>query len=314
MTTAQAFALRFVTLTGNTTFGGIGRWDIRGNPTGSLLGAYNLTKIADNEIWLANLGTTQLRNITISEGTLGFQGTTTMGNAANTISVAAGCTLGINGTGNNILTKTTLTLNTARLINSTGSNVFSGTLSLSGSNQLDTATGSTLLLNGNVAGSGFFNKTSAGRLVLGGTATATGQNRVSAGTLQIGADGLIGSLNGTLVNNGTVIFNRRSGLNHTGIISGSGAVTKQNTNTLTLSGANTYSGPTTVSAGTLRLGNASALGSAGVGTTVSSGGTLDLNGLSVGTETITVNGPGASENGAWSTTVPPRSTRSARSI
>lgn len=298
VTTAQAFALRFVTLTGNTTFGGIGRWDIRGNPTGSLLGAYNLTKIADNEIWLANLGTTQLRNITISEGTLGFQGTTTMGNAANTISVAAGCTLGINGTGNNILTKTTLTLNSARLINSTGSNVFSGTLSLSGSNQLDTATGSTLLLNGNVAGSGFFNKTSAGRLVLGGTAAGTGQNRVSAGTLQIGADGLIGSLNGTLVNNGTVIFNRRSGLNHTGIISGSGAVTKQNTNTLTLSGANTYSGPTTVSAGTLRLGNASALGSAGVGTTVSSGGTLDLNGLSVGTETITVNGPGASENGA----------------
>jgi len=297
-TAAQPFALRFVTLTGNTTLGGIGRWDIRGNPTGSLLGACNLTKLADNEIWLANLGPTQLRNVTISEGTLGFQGSTTMGNSANTISVAAGCTLGINGTGNNILSKTTVSLTSARLINSTGSNTFSGTLSLSGSNQLDTATGSTLLLNGNVAGSGSFNKTSTGMLVLGGTAAATGPHRVSAGTLQIGTGGLIGSLSGTLLNNGTVIFNRRTALNHTGLLSGNGAVIKQNTNTLTLSGANNYAGPTTISAGILRLGNASALGTAGVGTTITSGGTLDLNGLSVGTEIITASGPGAEGNGA----------------
>lgn len=303
-TSAQAYALRFVTLTANTTLGGIGRWDIRGNPTGSLLGAFDLTKVADNEIWLANLGTTQLRNITVSEGTLGFQGTTTMGNAANTVSVSSGGTLAINGTGTNVLSKNSITLSNARLINTAGSNVFSGTLSLSSSNQLDTATGTTLLLNGSVSGSGFFNKTSAGTLILGGTAASTGLNRVSAGTLQIGADGVIGSLSGNLTNLGALVFNRRTDLSHAGIIAGTGTITKQNTNTLTLSAANTYSGLTTVSAGTLRMGNASALGSVGAGTTVTSGGTLDLNGFSVGTEAITVNGAGAGGKGAVVNTGP----------
>ena len=44
-TTTQSNALRFVTFTGNTTFGGIGRWDIRANPTATLTGNnFNLTK------------------------------------------------------------------------------------------------------------------------------------------------------------------------------------------------------------------------------------------------------------------------------
>ena len=299
LTTAQAFALRFVTLTANTTFGGNGRWDIRGNPTGSLLGAFDLTKVARNEIWLANLGATQLRNITINEGILGFQGFITMGNSASTVTVNTDGTLAINGTGTNILAKTTVTLNTARLINTTGSNVMSTTLSLTGSNQLDVATGSTLAINGNVSGSGFFNKTATGTLIVGGTVAATGLNRVTAGTLQIGAGGVTGALNGNLTNNGTAtIFNRRSDFTHPGVIAGTGALTKQNTNILTLSGANTYSGVTTVSGGTLRVGNAAALGTTSSGTTIASGGTLDINGFSLGAEAVTATGAGADSLGA----------------
>ncbi len=215
--TAQAFALRFVTLTANTTFGGNGRWDLRGNPTGALLGAFDLTKVARNEIWLANLGSTQLRNIIVNEGTLGFQGTTTMGNSVNTVTVNSGATLGINGTGANALSKTTITFSNARLINTTGSNVFTGTLSLSGSNQLDIATSSTLAINGSLAGTGFFNKTANGTLIVGATAGSTGLNRISAGTLQIGAGGLTGTLNGNLTNNGTLSFNRRSDVTHSAV-------------------------------------------------------------------------------------------------
>lgn len=296
--TAQAFALRFVTLTGDTTFGGNGRWDVRGNPTGSLLGAFNITKVGQNEIWFANLGATQLRTITINEGTLGIQGTTTLGNSANTMALTSGTTLAINGTGANVLSKTSVSLNTARIINTTGSNVFTTSLALTGSNQVDSATASTLAINGNITGAGFFNKTGAGALVVGGTTGSTGQNRVSAGTLQIGAGGLTGTLNGTLTNSGTLIFNRRNDLTHSGIIAGTGTVTKQNTNMLTLSAANTYSGATTVSTGTLRVGNAAALGTTTAGTTIASGGTLDVNGFSLGIEAITASGAGLDGAGA----------------
>ncbi|HEY9510751.1 MAG TPA: autotransporter-associated beta strand repeat-containing protein, partial [Verrucomicrobiae bacterium] len=51
--TAQLNALRFVSLSGDATFGGAGRWDIRANPTASLSGnGFNLTKNGVNEIWL----------------------------------------------------------------------------------------------------------------------------------------------------------------------------------------------------------------------------------------------------------------------
>ncbi|HEX5219931.1 MAG TPA: autotransporter-associated beta strand repeat-containing protein [Verrucomicrobiae bacterium] len=295
---AQPNALRFVTLTAATTFGGNGRWDIRGNPIGALLGAFDLTKVARNEIWLANLGPTQLRNITINEGILGFQGFISMGNSANSVTVNPGGTLAINGTGTNVLAKTTVTLSAARLTSTTGSNMMTTTLSLTGSNQLDVATGSALYINGNIAGAGFFNKTALGTLTVGGTIAASGGNQVTAGTLQIGAAGLTGSLNVNLTNNGALIFNRRSDLTHSAIIAGAGTLTKQHTNVLTMSGANTYSGATTVSAGTLRVGNTAALGTTGAGTTIANGGTLDVNGFSIGAEAVTVTGAGANSAGA----------------
>lgn len=84
----------------------------------------------------------------------------------------------------------------------------------------------------------------------------------------------------------------------TGVISGAGVLNKSDTGTLTLSGNNTYSGATTISAGTLRLGHANALGTTAAGTTVNSGGALDLNGLAIGAEGLTLNGTGVSSGGA----------------
>jgi|GEM_PF-3682677 len=88
-----------------------------------------------------------------------------------------------------------------------------------------------------------------------------------------------------------------------GVVSGSGTLAKSGSGTLTLSGANTNTGTITVVGGTLIAKNSAALGSNVAGTTVKSGGALDVQGasansLNLGTEVITLNGAGASGAGA----------------
>ncbi len=76
----------------------------------------------------------------------------------------------------------------------------------------------------------------------------------------------------------------------TGAIAGSTGIVKSGTGTLTLATANTYTGSTAVNSGVLVLGNPAALGSTISGTTVSSGAVLDLNGQSVGGESLMLAG------------------------
>ncbi len=89
-----------------------------------------------------------------------------------------------------------------------------------------------------------------------------------------------------------------------GIISTNFGVTKAGAGTLLLSAANTYTGLTTISTGILQLGAAGGttntpLGTIGSGTSVTSGGALDLNGFTLGTsEPLTLNGTGISGGGA----------------
>ena len=87
----------------------------------------------------------------------------------------------------------------------------------------------------------------------------------------------------------------------------SGGLAKVGGGILTLSAANTFTGASTIGSGTLKIGNAASLGAAtgiGDGTTISSGATLDLGGVSngtngaSGTERITVSGSGIGGNGA----------------
>lgn len=68
---------------------------------------------------------------------------------------------------------------------------------------------------------------------------------------------------------------------------------------VTLNGSNSNTGANTVTSGALRITNASALGSTAAGTTVSSGAALELSGgISIGAETLSLNGTGISSGGA----------------
>ncbi len=260
----QLNALRFVTMSNNTSFGGIGRWDIRANPTGNLVGNnFTLTKTSKNTVYLVGIGNTALGGITISEGVLGFQGTSTLGNPASTLSIASGATLEIYATGTNILAKT-VSMSTGKISNENGVNTMIGTTSLSGSNAFDITGGSSLTMGGNIGGSGSFWKHSAtGTLLLTGTNAYSGMTVVSGGILQVGNGGLSGTLGtGTISNNTTITFNRSNNITVGNLIRGTGSINQNGSGMLTLSGINnSYSGSTVINSGTLAVGSDSALGS-----------------------------------------------------
>lgn len=76
-------------------------------------------------------------------------------------------------------------------------------------------------------------------------------------------------------------------------------VAVKGTGITTFNGVNTYTGSTAINSGaTLKIGNDSALGTTAAGTTVSSGGVLDLNGRTIGAETLSLAGSGILSAGA----------------
>ena len=150
-----------------------------------------------------------------------------------------------------------------------------------------------------------------------GTLTVSGGGSVVTGTglLYIGGGitSTAGSVTSTMTGSYSLytnqIFNIASGSAPSGVdlnISGSLAeylagttVTKQGAGKLVLSGANSYTGLTTITAGTVEIQNASGLGTTANGTTIASGAELEFSGnIAVGNESLTLNGAGASGNGA----------------
>ena len=104
-----------------------------------------------------------------------------------------------------------------------------------------------------------------------------GDLRLSTGTISVGA-GVTATLATTLDGN---------------------TISKAGGGTLIFSESNTYSGATSVNAGVLNIRNDYALGDYVMGTTVASGAALELEGgVTVDSETLTINGTGISSGGA----------------
>jgi autotransporter-associated beta strand protein len=196
---SQINALRYVTLSGNATFGGYNRWDVRGNDTpgnAALTGnGFNLTKTGYNSIFLVNLGNTDLGNVYITGGTLGIQGTTTFidgstGDLSKPIVVAAGASLALWGlpSSNVINKKLTLQGGTLKTTSGAGSNnTYGGEITVDSSGGIiNVYSGTSMTLSGNIIGAGGVTKNGPGTVFLtGSTIDFDGNTAIDGGTCQI---------------------------------------------------------------------------------------------------------------------------------
>ncbi len=309
---AQQNALQEVALTGDTTFGGSGRWDIRGNP-GSLNGnGFKLTKTGINEIWLVDLGSTALGNIDVRQGLLGVQGTTTLGNFSDTLSLWPGTTLALWNNSEGALIKN-LAMTNALLRNDTGANTLVGGVMLANSNRFTIAAGS-LTLNGPVTGSGSIAKSGVGTLILPASNPFTGQVYIDSSSTG-SSDGIVKLMNSRALSNASAIFirNNNGGSSTLQLDGSSGGITLPQTINLSarnnssvaiqsLAGTNTISGPLL-----LQTGGSNYLIQADAGQ-LNMTGSLPLSAPS-GTRTITLQGAGdflvsgIIQNGAGGATV-----------
>ena len=133
----------------------------------------------------------------------------------------------------------------------------------------------TLTLSGVLSGAAGLTKAGDGVLILTGANTYSGMTTVSAGTLQIGNGGTVGSIAGDVVNNANLVFNRSDTYAFTGSITGNGAVTFTGGGTVLFSAP--YTGPVAVSATVVELQ---------VGSNTSSPFTVNTGGVLGGTASI----------------------------
>jgi fibronectin-binding autotransporter adhesin len=156
-----------------------------------------------------------------------------------------------------------------------------------------TVSAGVLTLNGSISGAFPLHKDGPGRLIIAGGSNSV-PTVVQNGTVQ-----------GSAANAGTSIalttpaavfeFNQSTSGTYGGIISGQGGISVTGSGGLLLTGTNTFDGATQVSGGVLTVLNSLAFGSTAGGIAVQSGGTVELrDGVSIGTETIQLNGGGAS--------------------
>jgi|GEM_PF-1225550 len=307
-----------ITNTGSLVKAGAGTMTLTGANT------YSGGTILSNGILVANndtaLGSGML---TMAGGTLSNSTGNTLGNNINMLSNGTfnvATTLGLSGTITNSggLTKTgagTLTLS--------GANSYAGDTTISagalrvnnasglGATNAGTtvASGAALELSGDIAiGSESITISGTGISSAGAIRNISGNNSIAgnitnavassirsdAGTLTLNAisrPAAGGNVALTLGGAGDIVVNGAIGN------LGSQILTKDGTGTLSLNGNNAFARNFNLNAGTVQLGSATALGATGYGTIIADGATLDLNGQTVGTESLSLRGAGVGGNG-----------------
>lgn len=235
-------AVAFVTMTGNTVFGGSGRWDLRSSATGNpnlsslLTGGqpYKLTKVGANPISI--VGATvdpALGDVEIQGGTLGLEAaTTSLGNSESNLTVWPGAQLKFYNVTNQLNKKIYLGSDgfTGSVRSDSGANTIAGPITMTNDCIFTLDSGTSLTLDGALSG-GLLTMISGGNLIIGGAATHAG-TYVSAGKLVLN-----GTHSGGITNPVGTSF-AGSGIN-TGFSDVGGALLPGDTNlvgTLTLSG------------------------------------------------------------------------------
>lgn len=308
----------FVTLTGDTVFGGSGRWDLR-VVTGSSVtdaalstggNAYNLTKVGANQVSIVNATVdANLADINIQAGTLSVEvNTTGLGNPTRTLNLQSGATLQLFAPTNQ-LNKQFVIRDGGTVLNSSGANTIIGPMQLTNANATAYCTfnvgGTSLTLNNTITGDATIYKVTGGSpLVIAGNSPGfAGGGLFSAGTVTL--TGTLSNALGISLTAGR--FNVNGSLLGAGVTTATGSI---------IAGGGTAAGAIGVSgtllpgdtgvAGTLTVGGLTLEGSATVTNDLSAfatvgGGTNDLvqvNGnLVVNGGTIVVNALGLLQTG-----------------
>ncbi len=190
---SQQQALRFITLTGDTAFGGTGRWDLRANPTASLStggNSYNLIKVGANQVSFTGVNIdAALGNVDVRSGILSYETSSTgLGNPSKTLTVENGTTFQMWAVANP-LNKQIILADNATMVAGSGANTVAGPVNMPGDQSsgptINVASSAALVLNGVVSGAGNLNKTGLGALTLNANNTYSGTTTVTAGKLVI---------------------------------------------------------------------------------------------------------------------------------
>jgi autotransporter-associated beta strand protein len=222
----QGNAFGKITLAGDTTFGGISRWDLRASTPVLTMNGYNITKVGANTIMLCTTvvypnGEGGTGNINFNTGALRLESWNNLnGSAANKLTIGSGVQLSLYNFQNVYPANWTLALATnAWVVGSAGAgssyNVWSGPVSLTGWAVLAPGSGTSVTFTNVLSGDGAIIKSDVGTVYLtSSTNTYTGATTVSNGTLYAKYPGSLPGYNDgrlTVAGGGTVAVNASDG-------------------------------------------------------------------------------------------------------
>jgi autotransporter-associated beta strand protein len=136
---------------------------------------------------------------------------------------------------------------------------------------------------GAISGTGSLQKLGGGVLTLTANNSLSGSVTISAGTLQLGTGGAVGSVSNTtaIVDNGTLVFDNNNTVSYSKPISGYGGLVQFGSGNLIIATNEAYSGATTVSNGTMTLTASGSIPNT-TAITVNAGALLDVSAVSGG--------------------------------